>query len=313
MLIMKFNKFIIPMIAAAFSLTGCKAILSKINFGGNSTQEVEQPKFESYDQSNQVSREDFTDRFTQEMMDSGVVHNQTHHYESFEATTKGYSKRIATEHNYGDVSSEISTEGTQVQTIKYDSEKRVASYDVKEQGNNYTILSPHYHSTGKSNHKYAGDYRYGEGKILYSDSKSKSYAIFNMDYDSVNEEYWMDYVLYSQMSSSINMLMNYIGDPGATYYMKGSTYTVYVQQISLNDLGETTVNVSNYVTIQLSFNGAVTTLKYDRNYDYTSYYKGGERDGDYYEIVQNEYGTAEMSFKSVSVKPLDLSGYTKLD
>ena len=143
-----------------------------------------------------------------------------------------------------------------------------------------------------------------------------------MDYDSYEEEYWMDCVLSGQMYSQINLMSNYLSDDNAKYYINGEVLTLVIDKKSAQSSSEYVDYSSvtnNAITIQMNFKDGTdgVSLKYaneyttKRNYERDSSY-GSYSVGDKDEIEEKNYMTAKIEFKSVSKKAKDLSGYTKL-
>ena len=310
---MKFTKYFIPVMSAAFLLSGC-SLLGKLGIGGN--ESVSKPKFE--DKGSTVTKTEFVNGYQQEMEDAGLIYKSGKHYSSFVATAKGAEKtNYKGTMNGNKVSS--SDEETNIQKMSYDANNQVAEFEVSE-SETEKASEVGYTVTGKESYKMTGNYQMGSNCVYYVDKTTKSYREYSMDYDYIEKNNWMDYILYSQMSGQFGTLSYYMYSENAEYYKKGSVYTIeirnddhqYADQYSDYDRSTTSTT-----TIQMSFSGNNVTMKYLYTSNRTvSYVKDDTKYGEYVagdktDTTYESYSTSEITFKSVTVKEVDLSKYTK--
>lgn len=315
---MKINKFFIPVISAAFLLSGCSMISNLIK-GGGKNAEGSKPTFQEKGES--VTKSQFINRYSQSMENANLVFGSGHHFASFVAKIDASTTYNSTQNRHDRVYSETKETNTSSQKMEYDSESKVAAFERnikttdKNKYDEYTLDT-------KTTSKYKGGYQLGEGRVLYVNDVVKTYQIYDMDYDSYEEEYWMDRVLYGQMYSQINLMSNWLADDNAKYYINGEVLTLVVEneyEQSSSEYVDYRSVTNNAITIQMDFKDGTdgVSLKYaneyttKRNYERDSSY-GSYSVGDKDEIEEKNYMTAKIEFKSVSKKAKDLSGYTKL-
>ena len=193
-------------------------------------------------------------------------------------------------------------------TIKYDENTNCISYaqkyNDKEKGKTYDYMDVERESKQSYDYLYQPSENKYNTAIVLIDKTEKLYYTYSITYepDKTSRQMMASFINGTDFEYYISKINGY---SDRRFYTNKNVYTITVNSSRRYD----TQKIETVATAQFSYKNGNYTVKYSNVSTTTTLQSGGDKDIS----VETEYYTATVKAKNISVKPVDLSKYTRTD